>query len=160
MKTIVGLISAILMFGMAALPSMADENPAAGEKKLFTKHFNETLFDITRHALYSVEVILNNREYEIGKGVIGIVVHNDKDQDVKGAQLTIEDKNLETGEIAKPTGIEDKHNGLYIVSGLKLFMVGRWELKITVDKKGVKDSVAFKLPEAMEKLYPKGRYYP
>ncbi|MDA8088911.1 MAG: hypothetical protein M0Z61_01625 [Nitrospiraceae bacterium] len=129
--------------------------------KIFTKHFQKSLFDITGHALYSVEVLPNNKEYDIGQNTIGVIVHNDKDEDVKGAELSITYKNVDSGKTISPAKIEDKHNGLYIVSGLdNLFQPGRWDLGVTVNKDGVKDSVEFNLPEAFQKLYPKGRYSP
>ena len=135
--------------------------PEQENQRLFTKHFQKTMFDITEHALYSVEVLPNDEEYPIGKNTIGVVVHNDKDEDVKGAKLSITCTNMETGKSIHPTGIVDKKNGLYIVSGLdNISSPGHWELRVTVNKGGVKDSVKFKLPEALMKPYPKGRYHP
>ncbi len=130
-------------------------------ERTFTKHFQHTLFDITSRAAYSVEVLLDDKEYNIGKNVIGIVVHNAYDEDVKGAQLTIVLKNLATNEIVpgKPV-VQDKRNGLYIVSGLDLKRKGNWELYITVEKGGIKDSVKFVLPDALKHTLPKGEYSP
>lgn len=158
------LISSIIITGFCLLIAGAtyahEDHDSNGEKK-FTKHFQETLFDITEHAAFSVEILLNNKEYNIGRGVIGLVVHDDKDSDVKGAKITITHKDLKTAEIAsEPLTITDKNNGLYIVSGLNLQRAGRWELDVTVKKGNVKDSVKFILPDAMKHLYPKGRYVP
>ncbi len=131
------------------------------EKTLFTKHFQQSLFDITKQARYSVEVLLDDKEYPIGKNVIGIIVHNAHDEDVKGAELTITRKDLATGEeIPTKPVITDKGNGLYIVSGLGLKREGKWQLSITVDKGGVGDSVTFLFPDVMKSHYPKGRYSP
>jgi len=146
---------------MNAVPLCAHEDQVSGEKITFTKHFQETLFDITEHAAFSVEILLNDKEYKIGKGVVGMVIHDDKDSDVKGAGITIVHKNLDTGESAPENIIiTDKNNGLYIVSGLNLEREGRWELDITVKKGNVGDSVKFMLPDALKKLYPKGKYSP
>ncbi len=83
------------------------------EKKLFTKHFQASLFDVTEHASYSIKVLLDDKEYKIGKNVIGIVVHGEHDEDVKGAKLTFGLRDLATGKEVgvKPT-ITDKNNGL------------------------------------------------
>jgi hypothetical protein len=130
-------------------------------KRTFTKHFQHTLFDITNRAEYSVEVLLDDKEYNIGKNVIGIVVHNAYDEDVKGAQLTIVYKNLATNELAPDKlSVKDNRNGLYIISGLDLRRKGRWELHITVKKGGVEDSVKFVLPDALNHILPKGEYSP
>jgi hypothetical protein len=132
-----------------------------GEKRIFTKHFQETLFDITKDASFSIEILLDDKEYDIGKKVIGIVVHNAEDKDVKGVDLTFSYKNLATGENAPDTPvITDKGNGLYIVSGLDLQKEDRWELGISLKKDDIEDRVSFILPDALKKRHPKGRYSP
>ena len=87
MKTLISAtFLVVLVLGlMNAVPLCAHEDQVSGEKVTFTKHFQETLFDITEHAAFSVEVLLNDKEYKIGKGVVGMVIHDDKDSDVKGA---------------------------------------------------------------------------
>lgn len=130
--------------------AMAGESGVAGKQK-FTRHFQQSLFGVTEHTLYSTEVLLDDREYNIGKNVVGIVVHNARDEDVKGAELVIAHKNLSTGENAPGRAmVADKGNGLYIISGLDLRRKGRWELAITVRKGGIEDSVKFVLPDALK----------
>ena len=156
------MIALALVFSLLiACPSGAHEDHASEGKKLFTKHFQETLFDVTEHASYSAEVLLDDKEYKIGKNVIGIVVHDAHDGDVAGAELSIVHKNLATNEDAAGTlTVQDKGNGLYIVSGLDLRREGRWELAITVKKGGVQDRLKFVLPDALKERVPKGRYSP
>ncbi len=160
-----GMITAALVFLFcAAGPAMATHQGGIApvpEKKLFTKHFQQTLFDITAHADYSVEVLLNDREYPIGKNTTGIIIHNSHDEDVKDADLMIVQKDLATGEdVPLKLTVTDKHNGLYIVSGLDLKRKGKWELLITVKKNGVEDGVSFVFPAVLKQRYPKGRYSP
>jgi hypothetical protein len=160
-----GVIGVSLAFLLcAAGPAVATHTghgAPATEKKLFTKHFRQTLFDITAHADYSVEVLLDDKEYPIGKDVSGIIIHNSHDEDVKGADLTIIQKDLATGEdVPLKLAVTDKHNGLYIISGLDLKREGKWELLITVKKDGVQDGVAFVFPDVLKQFYPKGRYSP
>ena len=156
------VFSAVLVAGLlAVLVANAHESNGSGEKKIFTKHFQQTLFDITPHAVFSVEVILNNNEYKIGQNVVGLVVHNDEDEDVVGAGITVGLKNIATGAVADdPVSITDKQNGLYIVSGLDLEREGRWELSVTVKKGDTEDGVKFALPDALKKPYPAGKYSP
>jgi len=158
----IGMIISVLVFALlAAGPAGAAENNGFVSKSIFTKHFQETLFDITEHAAYSVEVLLDEKEYKIGKDVVGIVIHNAHDEDVKGAELRIVLKNLTTGEEAPSTfGVIDRGNGLYIISNLNLQREGRWDLSITVKKNGVKDRVKFVLPDALKHRLSKGRYSP
>ena len=157
-----GIIGVVLAFSLCVAGSAcAQEDHGHTGKKLFTKHFQESLFDITGHASYSVEVLLDDKEYAMGKNVIGIVVHDAHDEDVVGGVLIIVHKNLATGENApgSPT-VTDKGNGLYVVSGLNLQRDGRWELAITVKKGGLDDSVKFVLPDALKTRVQKGRYSP
>jgi hypothetical protein len=159
--TVWGTVLALTVLSTLALTPVHANGEGQGEKKIFTKHFQETLFDITRKASFSIEILLDDKEYDIGKNVIGIVVHDSDDKDVKGVDLTFSYKNLETGEKApdKPV-IDDKGNGLYIISGLDLEKEGRWELGISLKKDDVEDRVSFILPDALKKRHPKGRYSP
>jgi len=139
----------------------AHEDHGPEGKITFTKHFEETLFDITGRGAYSVEVLLDEKEYKIGKNVIGLVVHDAHDSDVQGAELVIALKNLATGEAAPGRSVvTDRGEGLYAVSGLDLHRDGRWELEITVRKGGLEDLVKFVLPDALKARRPKGRYSP
>jgi hypothetical protein len=149
--TVWGTVLALTVLSTLALTPVHANGEGQGEK----------LFDITRKASFSIEILLDDKEYDIGKNVIGIVVHDSDDKDVKGVDLTFSYKNLETGEKApdKPV-IDDKGNGLYIISGLDLEKEGRWELGISLKKDDVEDRVSFILPDALKKQHPKGRYSP
>jgi hypothetical protein len=161
MKTLItAVVSLVFVFALLT-GGHAHEGHSPGNKKIFTKHFQNTLFDITEHGAYSVEVLLDDKEYKIGEGVVGIVVHDEKDSDVIGAKITIVHKNLATGELVPgPLTITDKENGLYIISGLNLQRDGRWELSVTVKKGDVEDNVKFLFPDALKERHPKGRYSP
>lgn len=154
----------VIMLGLFAFSptALAHEGGFAEiEGPVFTKHFQHTLFDITEHSLYSVEILLDNKEYKIGKNVIGVIIHNAKDEDVKGAKLSFVVKDLVTGkDVAVAPVITDKNNGLYIVSGLELVKKGKWKLSVTVKKGPDEDSVKFVLPDALKSPLPKGRYSP
>lgn len=152
---------AVVLFVFASGPAGSREGHDLAEKVLFTKHFKESLFDVTEHAAYSLEVLLDDSEYKIGKDVIGIVVHDKRDEDVIGAELTIVQKDLATHETAPvKLTVTDKKNGLYIVSGLDLKKDGKWELLITVRKAGVEDRVKFIFPDVLKERPAKGRYSP
>jgi YtkA-like len=156
-----GLIMVLLL--LAGNPSgEADEGGSQGAVKIiFTKHFQNTLFDVTEHAAYSVEILLDDEEYAIGKNVIGIVIHDARDEDVRGAEITFVLKDLVAGKDSTMTPmVTDKGNGLYIVSGLDLQKEGKWELTIRVRKGRTEDLVKFVLPEAIKARVPKGRYSP
>ncbi len=155
------MVGMVLAFSLLAASPAGTQGFGPTEKRMFTKHFQGTLFDITQHGDYSVEILLDEKEYKIGENVIGIVVHDAHDEDVKGAEITIGHKNLATNEDAHAMLIvTDKGNGLYIVSGLDLKREGKWELAIKVKKNGVEDRVKFILPDSLKERVPKGRYSP
>ena len=158
-----GIISLTIVLSVFdSVPANAHEDlRRKGTVVLFTKHFQESLFDVTEHGKYSIEVLLDDKEYKIGENVIGIVVHDADDKDVVGAELVIVHKNLATSEIAPgKLTLTDKKNGLYTVSGLDLKRAGKWELLITVKKAGIEDRVKFVFPDALKERVPKGRYSP
>jgi hypothetical protein len=125
------------------------------------KHFEESIFDITKNTSYSIEILLDDKEYDIGKDAIGIALHNDRDVDVTGATFTLVMKNLDSGKPASGTPtITEKGGGLYIVKGLDLQQKGRWELTVTASKNGIEDHVIFLFPDVLKKRYKKGRYSP
>jgi YtkA-like len=158
---IMGLLAALLLLAGDPADATHEGGFATQEKALFTKHFQNTLFDVTEHAAYSVEILLDDKEYKIGKNVIGIVIHDANDKDVSGAEITFVIKDIGTGEISAVTPIvTDKGNGLYIISGLDLQKAGKWELAIAVRKGSIKDHVKFMFPDARKARVPKGRYSP
>jgi hypothetical protein len=165
MKTIFsGLISALLgcCLVLAGLVTNATAQENKDAKRAFTKHFKETLFDITAKAEFSIEILLDDKEYnKLGKDVVGIVIHNFHDADVEKAAIIIDFRNLETGE--PTTGapvVKEKGDGLYTVSNLDLKKEGRWKLTITVKKGTVEDSAQFLLPDGLKSRLPAGRYNP
>ncbi|HXX56845.1 MAG TPA: hypothetical protein VEI96_02445 [Thermodesulfovibrionales bacterium] len=157
-----GMIVVALLFSLLVrVQAESHENHGPTGKSLFTKHFQDTLFDITGHGAYSVEILLDDKEYKIGKNVIGIVVHDAQDSDVAGAELIISYKHLATNEnLTDALHVTDKGNGLYIVSGLDLGREGRRELSVTVKKGNVEDGAKFIFPDALKERLPKGRYSP
>ncbi len=156
-----GILMMVILLAGNPVGASHEGGSAGGEKILFTKHFQNTLFDVTEHAAYSVEILLDDKEYKIGKNVVGIVIHDAHDEDVVGAEITFSLRDLVAGkQVPVSPIVTDKRNGLYIVSGLDLQKEGKWELAITVKKGRVEDKVKFVLPDALKSRVPKGRYSP
>ena len=162
-KSCAGLITVILCSGLLIMGSVLSTYAEQGEgrKLVFTKHFNESLFDITEKAEFSVEILLDEKEYKIGRNVIGIVIHNSRNQDVENASISIDYRNTDTGQSATlGTVVKEKGGGLYTVSNLYLNKEGRWKLTITVRKNSLDDSAAFLFPDVLKKKWPAGKYNP
>jgi len=118
----------------------------------FTKHFNETLFAITEKGQVSIEVLLDEKEYKIGSDMIGIVIHDSRDEDVEETKVLVT-----VSETAEPLKVKEKGGGLYLVPGSGLPKQGRWELRISVKKGQIDDRVTFSFPSAMAKRLPAGK---
>ncbi|MHB8879895.1 MAG: hypothetical protein ACYC69_00130 [Thermodesulfovibrionales bacterium] len=156
---IMGLVITSILIVSGQLSSAYDGGFAGGGKTIFSKHFQNTLFGVSERAVYSVEILLNDKEYDIGKNVVGMVIHDARDEDVIGAEISFVLKDLVSGESSTLTPtVTDKNNGLYIVSGLDIEKEGKRELAISFKKSRVEDTVKFILPDALKNRMPKGRY--
>ena len=130
----------------------------AADKPKFTKHFNESLFNITDKGLFSVEILLDDKEYpKLGKDVIGLVIHNEYDKDVEGADIRIVAM-TEGQAVVDAPDIKDKGDGLYTVSNINLKKGGKRELKIGVKKAKLEDSASFLFPDVLNTPLHKGKY--
>ena len=118
-----------------------------------TKHFNDTLFALSEKGQVSLEILLDEKEHRIGRGVVGIVVHDSHDEDVEGAKLTV----TITG-VMEPLKVNEKGDGLYLVPDTSLPKDGKWEMKIVVKKRKIDDSAVFVFPDVLEEKMPAGKY--
>ena len=158
-KRFAGILSLMLLSGLLMLVSVLSAH--ADRKLVFTKHFNESLFDITEKAEFSVEIILDEKEYKIGRDVIGLEIHDSHNRDLENASVTVDYRNVDTGEsVSKGAVVKEEGRGLYTVSGLYLNKEGRWKLTVTVSKHGIKDSAQFLFPDVLKKKWPAGKYVP
>lgn len=150
---------ALLIFCLIS-PSQADAHDAHSAKKgVFTKHFNESLFKIAEKGLFSVEILMDEKEYKIGKDVIGIIVHDDHDNDVEGATIAIVAlPNQEAAAAVKAPVVREKGDGLYTVTNLNLQRQDSWELRINVKKKKVEDTAIFIFPGVLMERMAAGKY--
>ncbi|MBI5633548.1 MAG: FixH family protein [Nitrospirae bacterium] len=146
--TIVTGIAILALFSVSFAHSGRHEGSAK-----FTKHFNETLFAISDLGQVSIEVLLDEKEYKIGRDMIGIVIHDSHDEDVEDAKVivTVTDR-------TEPLKVTEKGEGLYLVPNTGLPKDGAWKLSISVKKKKVEDGAAFAFPEVLTNRMPAGKY--
>lgn len=153
MKLTLILIS-IIALSLIVPFSVGAHGDHGAKKGVFTKHFNESLFKVTEKGLFSIEILPDEREYKIGKDVIGLVIHDENDRDVEDAVITI---TLE-GITHKPFVIREKGDGLYTVSNLDLKQEGSWKLIINVKKGKKQDRAIFIFPDILLEKVPAGKY--
>ncbi len=146
------IIICFIAISLTAQAVGGEEASGRGKTK-FTKHFRETYFAITEKAEFSIEVLPDEKEHKIGKNVIGIVIHNKRDQDVEGAAI-----NITAGGDGEKYTIKDKGDGLYTVSDLDLKRAGNWKLTINIRKKSDVDQASFVFPDVTKKFLPTGSY--
>jgi len=138
--------------------SLAHGESRESKKVSLTKHFNESLFKVTEKGLFSIEILMDDKEYKIGKNVIGVVIHDARDKDVEGAEIGITLLDDQGQSIAAAPVVKEKGDGLYAVANVDLRRGGKWELRIRVKKKNNEDSATFIFPDVLEKRMPAGKY--
>ncbi len=143
----------ILLFAFVVQVPVSPAKVEAGESAAFTKHFHETLFAISEKGQVSIEILLDDKEYAIGKDVIGVVIHDLHDEDVEDAKLDV----IVTGN-AEPLKVKEKGGGLYLVASAGLPKDGKWELRLAVKKKKIDDGAIFIFPDVMKDKLAAGKY--
>jgi|GEM_PF-1136603 len=144
----------IILNCLLIIPGMVMAHGDHGTKKgVFTKHFNESLFKITEKGLFSVEIVYDDREYVIGKDLIGIIIHDENDEDAEGAVI-----NVTVEGILGDFFVKEKGGGLYTVSNLSIKRAGEWKLIINVKHNKKEDRAIFIFPDSLLQKIPKGRY--
>lgn len=139
------LFLVFLTFGCATTGTQADGHMDSHAK--MTKHFEKSIFKVTEKGLFSVELLLPEHGAELGVNKVDIIVHNARDEDVTGADLTVTPwmPSMDHGVKEKPV-ISEHGGGLYTVSNVVLSMTGEWELKLRVMSGDEADTVTLALP--------------
>ncbi len=138
----------ILVMGIFMLMGCKTTETAHVHKPGFTKHYKTSMFSVAEKGLYSVELVLKSGELKKGANELDLIIHDNKDHDVVGAEISIQPWMPEMGHgIDIEPVIEEKGGGLYHVSNLVLTMGGHWELRVGVNKGGVSDVASFDFPQ-------------
>ena len=124
------VFSIVAFIAIAILAAYVSAHREADEKDKFTKHFTGSIFRITENGEFSIELIPDEKEYKIGKDVIGIVVHDKHDGDVENADIEISYEGMSESPI-----IKEKGEGLYIIKKLDLKREGHWSFQMTIKKR-------------------------
>lgn len=148
MRTLVTILAiAFLLLSSGAGNEVQSKKFKRIDKKIgkFTKHLEESLFQISEKGLYAVEVIMLNQNLKVGRNAFSFAIHDSRDNDVSGAELDIVAIMLENNIEARP-GMTFTRSGVYEVSNLVLTAAGHWELVIRMKIGNNEDKVIFNFP--------------
>lgn len=132
--------------------SFAHSGKHEGSAKV-TKHFNDTLFVLSEKGQMTMELLLDEKEYRIGKDVFGFVIHDSHDEDVEDAKPVV----TVTG-LSEPLKVTEKGGGLYLIPKTGLPQDGAWKLGIAVKKRKIEDQAVFDFPAVLKSRMPAGKY--
>jgi hypothetical protein len=120
---------------------------------------SENLSQMTKKGKYRLDVTIGDGELKPGMNTLDITVRDDQNRVVEGADIQIAPwmPAMGHGIDIKPTIIE-KGGGRYTLENIYISMVGHWELRIDVEKDGVRDRVVFDFPQ-VGKEGASGMYY-
>ena len=147
-KVLLFVMFLILVAGCVTTEEYREEMGRTEHAHKFTKHYEKSLFLISKQGLYSVEMVVKDERLKVGKNRVSIIVHDRNDRDVPGASLLIQPWMPEMGHgIDIEPAIEEKGGGLYEISNLVLTMPGHWEIRVQISKDGVTDIAVFDFPQ-------------
>lgn len=129
------------------------------EHSSLTKHYEESIFQLTDNGLFSVEMLIKDNELATGMNAVDIIIHDQQDRDVVGADVTVTPwmPAMGHGVFEKPV-ITERGGGLYAVENIMLSMGGHWEVRIGIELKEDRpdgivhkgDSAVFEFPDIGE----------
>ncbi len=141
----------VVVFLMLFTAGCAARDPQVHKHDKFTKHYEESLFEVTKDGLFSVEMVIKDHELRTGVNMLDLVIHDRNDRDVTGGVITVTPwmPDMGHGVFDKPV-VTERGGGLYTVENIILTMSGYWQLKVDIkwgDTVVTADSVVFEFPD-------------
>lgn len=131
---------ALVLFFVLLAPIAAVSAESHGK---FARHYPDSLFKVTDHGRYSVEVIVKEHALQVGKNALDVIVHDDKNRDVVDAEVRVLPRMAGMEDGSAPAAVVEKGGGLYRAENVVLKMEGRWELSVAIKKDAVADAAVF-----------------
>ncbi len=144
MRAIIAALCTV--FVLLSVSAFADEEHAEHSGK-FTKHHKDSKLIITEKGLFSVELVIPEKRLTVGLNTIDVIIHDRKDRDVTGAEITFTPWMPEMGHgVFEDPVVVEKGSGLYRIENIVLVMGGHWELRFTIKKGDASDKLVFDFP--------------
>jgi hypothetical protein len=153
------ILIVVALFFLLVTGCAANEEQAAGhmagmtegqshEDVRVTKHYDDSLSKLTDNNLYSLELVVPEKQLAMGVNTVEIIVHHAKGGDVPQAELTVTPwmPSMGHGAMQKPV-VTERGGGLYSVDNIVFSMTGHWQLQVKVAKDGNEDTAVFDFPE-------------
>ncbi len=141
-----GIIVIIVMMILSGCASGGTQ-PYTHDHGKFTKHLADSKMLVTEKGLYSVEMSIPDKRLGVGVNTVDIIIHDKKDMDVTGADITVTPWMPEMGHgVFEDPAVVEKGNGLYTVENIVLVMDGHWEIRINIKNGDAEDKVVFDFP--------------
>ncbi len=123
------------------------EGHGHGDVKV-TQHFDDSLTKLTDNKMYSLELVIPEKQLKMGVNTVEIIVHHATGGDVAQAAVTVTPwmPSMGHGVMQKPV-VTERGGGLYSIENVVLSMTGHWQLQVTVAKDDKEDSAVFDFPE-------------
>jgi len=145
----------LLIICLAGCATTAVEAPKDGHEhkhvsasgKEFTQHNPESTMGVSEKGLFSVEMTIPDNRLKVGVNTFDLTLHEQRDRDVSGAQVTVTPWMPEMGHgVFSPLTVTEKGNGVYGVDNVVLVMGGHWEFRIHIKWGEMEDDVVIDFP--------------
>src|ERR1700690_4494930 len=125
----------LIIFFMLSSVAVFAAHSGQSESGQHTKHYEQSLFKMTEHGLYSVEMVIKDKDLKVGVNSFDIIVHDKSDKDIPGAAIKVAPWMPEMGHgvFEKPV-VKERGGGTYSVENVILRMEGHWQLRLKIKK--------------------------
>lgn len=119
----------------------------------FTKHYEDSMFQVSKSRMFSVELVTKEHHLKEGVNTVDIIIHDKEDRDVVGADVEVVPWMPDMGHgVPEKPDVMEKGGGLYSVENIVLMMGGHWEIRVQIKSGGVEDAVVFDFPDVKAKM--------
>jgi len=147
MKATLLIVSVVLM-SIVGCAQPQETTMVHEHKPEVAKHYDQSLAQWTDNKLFTIEMVIPEKELRMGVNSLELIVHDKDNKDIPDAEITVTPWMPTMGHgVMEKTMIMERGGGLYSVSNVVFSMTGHWQLLITVTKGGIEDKVVFDFPE-------------
>lgn len=142
------LILSLSLLALVGCTGTRDMTMSHGHAPEISKHYDQSMAEWTGNRLFTIEMVIPEQELRMGVNTLEVIVHDNKNRDVPGAEVSITPWMPAMGHgVTEKPEVTERGGGLYSVNNVVLSMTGHWQLKVKVAKAGVEDEAIFNFPQ-------------